>query len=589
MNNKDSIETRIKQYFEDLFLEDSDYLDYELVYNFFIDILINENYKQYDYFVFKTRRSFVLFEIFAEIFSKDYKGKDFFFDYKGELEKVYNDSAIGGVDGICPGSASKILFIDDILIHGRTLSDLYNKFAKSGRNAENKAKVLIMNKEAERVSPELNGQIDPSFYYHKHEFWQKCSNAFVNAIQSSGYCYSTFAPQYLILNGSLSDKFFKGIIPHFSVAQKHNIIDTRIFIKEDIEKEGVYSLIRRYEIKDQFIYWVPFVVLPMYLISKWKCVYDMFCNQLLDYNILDKEDYELIKKAIGYTELSYCFSYRLATYLLSDIFMYYASQLCGLEIEKTKNHFIYSSFGMPISNTIAKIEEKLKSSINVKEIYIKLLDTFVMDADSEQAYNVFLKSKYSGQYDSIIKIKKDEIISKYAEKYIQSLNEENENRIDNSDSAERFYGFSASYLLNTFVDDLNLRYDLLSDFIAKWDSGESSFVAFYDGDDNNQFLGGNIVDGEQAYHVSLDCECIESVNCLFEIYRRSGRDVDKTINNYKEFVHYCKSMNHKAINQLSRVQDYIIRNKSFLELSNLYDGFAIDGLKDCLKCFLREM
>ena len=44
MNNKDSIETRIKQYFEDLFLEDSDYLDYELVYNFFIDILINENY-----------------------------------------------------------------------------------------------------------------------------------------------------------------------------------------------------------------------------------------------------------------------------------------------------------------------------------------------------------------------------------------------------------------------------------------------------------------------------------------------------------------------------------------------------------------
>lgn len=546
---------------------------YENTYKFFLNVATSN---KYDFKIIKPRRAFVLFEIFVEIFRFDYwyaYKEDFLDGYSVELSKVYNDSYIELIPKSNDPNNQKVLIIDDILIHGRSLSELLKIILKLKYKINNiNCGVIFKAISAERVSNELHQIIckNQNIQECENEVWKKTSNYFVKTIQQSGYCYSCFAPQYEASNKDFLQNL-KKYSPNKTEIQKESNLESIFYYDADKYNDySVFSFIRYYnfnislEQKDLF---VPFIIIPSVKEGLLKKIFERFIDILFKNELINDDDKQvLIENTMGNFKSE--FVYKLITFILSDIFMFKLTK----DAKPTNDYFLFSSFGHEIEKVIKSFRKALESKSNNQIFYnvIELfnnenikssINNFKRESDSA---SIFKNINKNGMYDFIVS------------KYIEDFHVQNEKNAKNE--LDKLTGVDIPFMLSCFDNmDNSSKNQFIIELIKKWDSGESSYII----KKISGYICGTIVDGEQAYHISLQ-NCNNELNCFYEIYRRLNKDINSAIYYYELLLKYSKENGILNYNNMNAVLNYVKENRTIKEVDLIYPEIPFSN--DIIKC-----
>lgn len=146
---------------------------YDRILNFFKQVAIED----FDVLIFTTRRCLILYYIYSKyVFSEDVKK---LFDKK----TILSDKAIMLNKDLI--RRKKCAVLDDVVIHGRSLTDVVNRVKKADPKTV-KSYVYAFNEDAECL-------IDYCSYYTKDHSWEELSNKIVAAIILLSYPYAVYA------------------------------------------------------------------------------------------------------------------------------------------------------------------------------------------------------------------------------------------------------------------------------------------------------------------------------------------------------------------------------------------------------------
>lgn len=172
--------------------------NYDLLYDFFCNILERKE----EYKILKARRCQVLFQIFVPIILKNEPR----ICVRG---KFISDHAIAKYrDEILVSSA---VILDDILIHGRGLQELYDELDASYKNENIHVYVHKMSREADSMDQKLKVKVETDSVIFDWE-WRELSTQLVNVIQATATPYVSTIGTYISknrLNLDLAKEFFE--------------------------------------------------------------------------------------------------------------------------------------------------------------------------------------------------------------------------------------------------------------------------------------------------------------------------------------------------------------------------------------------
>lgn len=159
--------------------------NYDLLYDFFCNIMEREE----EYKIFKARRCQVLFQIFVPIILNN--EPDICEHIQGQF---ISDHAIARCKEEILKSSAVIL--DDILIHGRGLQDVYEELDVSYGNPNIHVYVHKMNKEADSMDRRLKSKLEVDSVIFAWE-WRELSTQLVNVIQATATPYVSTMATYI--------------------------------------------------------------------------------------------------------------------------------------------------------------------------------------------------------------------------------------------------------------------------------------------------------------------------------------------------------------------------------------------------------
>lgn len=179
---------------------------YEAIYDFFYGIITAD----YDYKILMARRCLVLCQIFTHIFSV----REPDMESRGIL---IGDRAVARY---LPDFADKkVLILDDILIHGRSVRHVYKFIAEYNKNiAKLDIRVYMMSHNVKCIEKELLDKIHPAESGYEQE-WKTLSNKIVNAIYISNIPYTSFVGAYSVYD---LEKDFTGGCTNFQCINNTN-------------------------------------------------------------------------------------------------------------------------------------------------------------------------------------------------------------------------------------------------------------------------------------------------------------------------------------------------------------------------------
>lgn len=188
-------------------------VDFDGIYAFFSKILEGE----FDYIVLMSRRCQVLHQLFRIIFEYDNK-------FVNTKAVILSDKALPFYwDKIEVGD--RIAVLDDIIVHGRTISEIYDIVNNSNKNVEIKLFSYEADQDMDCISQEAQKNLTV-FYTAGTNEWRKLSGKIVDCIQVSNVPYTSFVTS-----------FFQYKVPTILNAIK-NIPDLQITKVEDAVQVG---------------------------------------------------------------------------------------------------------------------------------------------------------------------------------------------------------------------------------------------------------------------------------------------------------------------------------------------------------------
>lgn len=581
---------------------------YTKMYNFFLEFSITE---KYEYKIIKTRRAFVLYQLFLQVFEDQYKKQydaSFIEEYDVLLERVYNDCLIGNECIMGDFKGKKLLIIDDILIHGRALNSFVDNLFQYGVEDISVA-VLMYNKTAECVKENLNAAIE-KITNEKLRFstcsqeksWEEFSNKIVYAIQQSGICYSAFVPQYRLKSSPFFVSLDKYIViePNKLQMQKRSNLNISIYKETTRSFNNFRPILRKYsyECGDQII--VPFVILPQFEVKCWIEINNSFFFDLAQREIISEDEKSLFIISEK-NEDNYIFrerikySYRLMTYLISCLYLLFVTRDSSEKLERIQTLLMSASFGKPIFNILNNIENKMSHESSKNEL--------------EQIMDAFEKSLGSKIYDSVIRNESLDIfyhsisdiimgvdinniehtemkknIDSIIQEYIDRIHQTNEKRaLEKESRLEGAYFYSMINVMENYYkfDDRIIDY-FIARMCSKWDSGITSYIV--DIHSESSYVGGCIIDGEQAYHEVIPYDSNDEVNCFYEILRRVGGKIQIAIYEYQKLMDFVKDNHWLDVNKMQSIIVYLNRNHSIdaLKESVYPETFCNTNVRRCI-------
>ncbi len=275
-------------------------IEYNEIKKFFYDI--HENSKDVDVVVFTTRRSHLLYCLFRE----------YFFFTKSKCKYMIDDKAVHYYSEIIYNK--KCLIVDDILIHGRALKNVFDRISQK-KPSEIKQLVYAKSRRA------FNNKVDSLKDNLDDRDWELLSNKIVAALILTSTPYASYIfsfskfmkyKQYKQLINDLKKVYKENEVINLELSETGNSSEINSIINKNIEgtifnctNNGVYknldfSCVRIYynKILNKCTI-VPFLIIPE---MSEKEVNEL-CNSLFDKDLLITKNNCIEGKCRGITSI----------------------------------------------------------------------------------------------------------------------------------------------------------------------------------------------------------------------------------------------------------------------------------------------
>lgn len=511
--------------------------NYIVVHRFFRKVLESE----YRYKIFRSRRCQVLFNIFAPIILDEMSQED-----PNVLNRdkgiFLSDNSLAKYKKEIVKNNTSVLLVDDIMIHGRGLKQLYETIDPVYEMKNIKIYVMAKNHEKCDVNSGILARLNvelPVFEWG----WKELSSQLVNLIYYNATPYISYVGSYCgevsaersewkdELGKLLQQEKIKWIDNTNQSQKMMNETSSVIFDKSELPilfKNLCYACCLRIYVSDDLKKrtLVPYVFLKNFSLSdaekvssffatqlnrkKFKCV----CEDLKEKNFRDKAE-----------EMEYlAYKMRLVNALLSLIYGVYVAEHYGLSQRVWK--FDFAQFCICYGEDIANEVKDL-----VVSDFIEFINQSVL---SEEHLADFCEDKeLNTLFDTIMGENTPEKLPEFSEKLEKYFFENgigDEKRAKNA--LPRKEGITINKILG-YYSELSSKNKLISALLNAWDSGVASGSAFALGEKG--IVGMYVAAGEQCfrYEIKSKKEDIKHILKMYqEVFFRDSETVKKEIFDY---------------------------------------------------------
>lgn len=275
----------------------------------FLDFIIDIKKSDYNIKILKARRFYVLYHVFDDIINCLYKKSVI------TVGKIVSNYALPAIKDELKDA--KILLVDDVLLHGRAMEDVYNYLINECHCDKDRIdlKVYLRNEDRNLVFRKKN-IVSKQSVHDQNWAWMSCS--FVDTFLIAGRPYISILPYFKIsaARKEVADKIHM-IIDHSSSAttdvQKYNGGKLWIYMKDSSTQYFEQVFIRIYECADESEYlFVPY----MFLKPMSKDIIINLIKDLLSYDVLDFVSPSFLKSGFNnLAEKDYIYLYNILTYI----------------------------------------------------------------------------------------------------------------------------------------------------------------------------------------------------------------------------------------------------------------------------------
>lgn len=537
-----------------------DYTDnFDLLFKTFAEeIKAQIHNEEYDFVILTTRRCFAL------IVAVQKKHNVF---NQNEWSKIISSQSID----IINFNDKKLLLVDDIMIHGTAVYNIYTKLQNSSAQTVD---TFVMAKSIEY----------PDFYLIKtnkdyeqmlllsQKDWQKLSNEVLYYFYNFSIPYISYV--FGFTNVETVNKCFQFKFSKFNNDIKNAIYEISKNRKNaEIIHYGVcnsklikYTCIRQYEF-EQTIY-IPYCELKDFtsesLIESWKNISNKYkMNNIFSKISASTDIYKVYSLLLTFIQLK---KFELYTdWIDKSFYEGFYSDLIIL-LDKIKNDNIVTAYDLEnflINIGLKKCEFKPKQK---SSIYISAL--------SKKEYNS--DDKLMDFFMYIFQISKNE-----GNAFKNMLNKYFENSKLNDTNILHRSMFPTSYIMPYFKKDN--KYHLLSFVIFLLDSGIiSHIVDLMENKSGEKIVATNLKTGEQSYRIlySIDPKAFLITAKYCDVYICKNGKYDPSDEEIRLFIEYIKESDNNDI--IKNIQfDYLLELLTSLRNGNINDLFAVyNTLKD---------
>ena len=564
---------------------------FEELYGYYKEIFTEENESKY--IITKARREFMIAQIFGRIIASEFENESDFNVFKNNFDKLRSDIFVNSSEfkeWVTKHENDKIRVLDDIIIHGRALTNLVSviKELLFGKNYTDVAKVkqrvgvqaVVVHNGAEcmqELYPYLPEDYSCAENVQKNgvpaTVWKQISNAYVNLILQSGQSYAAFVDSYKLEKSFYKtlcvDKGFDYQVNNVN-STMHEVagLDMSVYFDEyiDFSENKPFYCVRCYDKKqgteeiETPAFAVPFVTLPVYKLNDWQFFWE---TTGIYQKISTSENY------MRYSSDAYL--YKLVTNVYSN-----SLAACLKLTEATSNTLKYS-FG--ITDT-----EKLNTFVNA--LNNDYMDAGFTGLKGVDMHTLLPKVKTGGKGNRAMRLWYDfidenmsvnytlEDLYSLLYKYIDQLHRINEdNAVKGLDRLQGIPVFALFGILDSWLEDNNgkkltekAQSSLYSYMISLWDTGYANYNVDIFEIDGEKYICGYILDGEQAYHALLERDidaAMDVVCCMRTLNIYCNFDKNDCLSKWKTLK---TKLTHIDNDKVDFVEQYYRKNDTVLEL-----------------------
>lgn len=493
-------------------------LDFDGFYAYFSEILEGG----FSYIILMSRRCQVLFHLFKYIFEYDgkpVKNKAVFLSDKALT--FYWDKFRDG---------DRIAVLDDIIVHGRTISQFYAMFEELDKNVEVKLFSYAADKNMDCITEEAEKVLHVSYRTSTNE-WRELSGKIVDCIQMSNIPYTSFVTSFFQYGMSSPLETIKKIdsleiIENADLIQQGQRQHSYVVYDRNWERPDIFSSISLGECIR--IYWneltgkltvIPYVFIRSMPEEKALEVYKAAEEALSERFKNTKEVFKKEFTAEKLQRASKEYKMRALTCLLSNYYWdVFRNKYQLPEPEFADIDTLKESFGKAVGEELCAACEDTIGELSDLSFHIES-EVFEEISEAEMIL------------EEVIRRGKDNWIKRF---FFQAwLNDEN--RAEKK--RKRALGISADYILKTAQKLGEKYYEVLARLINSWDLGTST-ANFAMDNERHAMICCN-TPGEQSYRILLENNpCImRSLIVLSNLVTKGDAGCkEKTFEAYREEV-----------------------------------------------------
>lgn len=248
--------------------------DYERISDIFYHICTS---KDFQYKILVTRRAYLLYEIFAVIFSFVKEARP---NHEAEFQiegKIYNSHSLPLLSTLdaytSDAKKERYLIFDDIIVHGRAISKTFEKLKSKNIDSQNiSVWCLLKKKDANCLLDEVNKRITV-YRSCDSEAWKTLSDKLTNIVVRHGGGYTSYVDTYRFVFGQEQEtkEKFKRIflnlhnkgnykLIHLHMSEKFDVKSFIVLENKNISNSNEISCVRFYQYQHYLIV-APYVFL----------------------------------------------------------------------------------------------------------------------------------------------------------------------------------------------------------------------------------------------------------------------------------------------------------------------------------------
>lgn len=496
------IERKYRKYVID-YAEQIDYIEqvimsildrnYDLLYDYFCNALEREE----EYKILRARRCQVLFLIFLSIIFKNEP------DIQIHGIFISNHAIAKYKEDILKSSA---VILDDIVIHGRGLQELYEEVDEEFRNDNIHVYVHKVSRNADAMADKLKKKLESDSRIFDWE-WRELSTQLVNVIQATAAPYVSFVEAYISTRNIDPEKMNNRFIIYDNTNNDQKRVGAKayVFFEKDvlpsvIQSGGYDACIRCYESKKmKKVVYMPYVFMKAFSRDDIR----FFCTEFSK-NLKNKQEAlkeEVLKEQDNDLNLRY--RAYLVNVLLNRIYALYIDNKYNGMFDFSTGE--WSTLAMCFGDAVANDIEELK--------YDDIRDFMDLEFDQTQRDEELEVDQIlvSGLEEAWEDKKLDETLPLYFY-FNRQLDEDSVRR-----GEKRKEGLSIKTFYNKLNDDIH-RVSSLQ--LKSWDSGIAACDIFVI---NNKVVSLYARAGEQSFrYISDNADKLEEMGDIVENISKQG-------------------------------------------------------------------